>query len=120
MTPSLTAAASSVAVCSSWMMENTAFYSFALRLALLYLQAEGITPQPDPSNPQHLRLGRTTIRPLEMNDGGYVGADVRGYQFLLDFKGARGSFLTFSLTALLSGDIDPQASRQDRGDRRHG
>jgi adenylate cyclase len=87
---------------------KTALYSFALRLALLYLQPEGITPQPDVSNPQHLRLGHTTIRPLEMNDGGYVGADARGYQFLLDFKGARGSFLAFSLAALLSGNIDPQ------------
>ena len=88
---------------------ETTFYSFALRLALLYLQAEGITPQPDASNPQHLRLGRTTIRPLERNDGGYVDVDARGYQFLLDFKAAPGSFLAFSLAALLSGNIDPQA-----------
>jgi adenylate cyclase len=87
---------------------ETALYSFALRLALLYLEAENIRPQPDASNPEHLRLGRTTIRPLEMNDGGYVGVDARGYQFLLDFKGARTSFLAFSLTALLSGNIDPQ------------
>jgi len=87
---------------------ETAAYSFALRLALLYMQAEGIRPQPDASNPQHIRLGRT-IRPLEMNDGGYVGADARGYQFLLDFKGARGSFQAFSLTTLLSGEINPQA-----------
>jgi adenylate cyclase len=88
---------------------ETALYSFALRLALLYLRAEGIRPQPDASNPEHIRLGRTTVRPLEMNDGGYIGVDADGYQFLLDFKGARGSFLAFSLTALLSGNIDPQA-----------
>jgi adenylate cyclase len=88
---------------------ETLLSSFALRLALLYLQAEGITPQPDASNPQHVRLGRTTIRPLERNDGAYVGMDARGYQFLLDFKGAQGSFLAFSLAALLSGNIDPQA-----------
>ncbi len=88
--------------------EKTA-YSFALRLALLYLQAEGIMPQPNPSNPQHIRLGQTTIRPFETNDGGYIGADARGYQFLLDFKGARGSFPFFPLTTLLSGRIDPEA-----------
>jgi adenylate cyclase len=87
---------------------ETELSSFALRLALLYLQAEGIIPQPDASNPQHLRLGRTTIRPLEMNEGGYIGVDAGGYQLLLDFKGARRSFLAFSLTALLSGNIDPQ------------
>jgi adenylate cyclase len=84
-------------------------YSFPLRLALLYLQAQGYWPQPDASDPRHLRLGRTTIRPFEMNDGSYVAVDARGYQFLLDFKGARGALPTFSLTALLAGEIDPQA-----------
>jgi adenylate cyclase len=88
---------------------ETVAYAFALRLALLYLQAEGIEPQPDASNPQHIRLGRTVIRPLARNDGGYVGADVSGYQFLLDFKGARGAFPSFSLTTLLAGELDPQA-----------
>ncbi|MBI3796169.1 MAG: adenylate/guanylate cyclase domain-containing protein [Deltaproteobacteria bacterium] len=83
-------------------------YAFALRLALLYLQVEGITPQPDVSNPQYIRLGHMTIRPLAANDGGYVGADTRGYQFLLDFREIRGSFPSFSLTALLSGEIAPE------------
>src|SRR5207247_8847159 len=62
------------------------FSSFALRLAVLYLRAEGIAPEPDPRDPRLLRLGRTTIRPLEPNDGGYVRVDTRGYQFLLDFN----------------------------------
>jgi len=88
---------------------ETVFYSFDLRLALLYLQAEGIVAQSDPSNPQHLRLGRTSIVPFEANDGGYVGADARGYQFLLDFRDARGSFPTISLTALLSGEVEKDA-----------
>jgi adenylate cyclase len=39
-------------------------YSFALRLALLYLQTEGIVPRPDEQNPQHLRLGNVTFRPF--------------------------------------------------------
>jgi adenylate cyclase len=84
-------------------------YAFALRLALLYLQAEGITPQPDASDPQHIRLGHATIRPLASNDGGYVGADTRGYQFLLDFREARRSFPSFPLTTLLSEEIAPKA-----------
>ncbi len=88
---------------------ETVFYSFDLRLALLYLQAEGIVPQSDPSNPQHLRLGRTAIVPFEANDGGYVGADARGYQFLLDFRDARGSVPSISLTALLSGEVEKDA-----------
>jgi adenylate cyclase len=86
-------------------------YSFALRLALIYLQEEGVIPQPDPANPQHIRLGHTTIRPLEPNDGGYVGSDARGYQFLLDFKGAKGNFPSYSLKNLLSGEIDSRTIR---------
>jgi adenylate cyclase len=88
---------------------ETASYSFALRLALLYLKKEGIVPQPDNANPEHVRLGQTTIRPFEPNDGSYVEADARGYQFLLDFKDTSGSFQVFSLTSLLSGDVDPHA-----------
>jgi len=38
---------------------QTAFYSFALRLTLLYLRDEGIVPRPDASSPQHLKLGQT-------------------------------------------------------------
>jgi adenylate cyclase len=85
---------------------ETVFYSFDLRLALLYLQAEGIVPQSDPSNPQHIMLGQTTIKPFEANDGGYVGADARGYQFLLEFQDARGSIPSFPLTALLAGQVE--------------
>lgn len=81
------------------------YYSFAYKLAVLYLKEEGILPQPAPSNPQHLRLGRVTIRPFESNDGGYIKADARGYQFLLDFKNTMESFPTYPLMSLLSGKI---------------
>jgi adenylate cyclase len=80
-------------------------YSFALRLALLYLQAQGIAPQPDERDPAHLRLGSVTFRPFEENDGGYVKADARGYQFFLDYQGPETPFRTHSLAALLSGKI---------------
>ena len=82
-------------------------YSFALRLTLLYLRPEGVTLQPDPTDPRLVRLGHTTIRPLEPNDGPYVRTDARGYQFLLDFKSGRVPFPSVTLTALLSGKIDP-------------
>jgi adenylate cyclase len=85
--------------------------AFALRLALFYLGAEGIVLQPDPDYPEQLRLGPNTLRPLEPYDGPYAGADTRGYQFLLDFKGWRGSFRSVTLTELLSGNIAPEALR---------
>lgn len=87
---------------------ETMAYSLALRLALTYLQDEGVLPQPDEFSPQHIRLGRTTIRPFEPNDGSYISADARGYQLLLDFKDTHGSFPSFSITDLLSGKINPE------------
>ena len=57
---------------------KTVFYSLPFRLALLYLQALGVGLQSDPQNPEHLRLGRTTIRPFEASDGAYVRADAGG------------------------------------------
>ena len=85
---------------------KTTVYSFDLRLALLYLEALGIMLQPEPSNPEHMRLGRTTIPPLKANGGGYVRNDARGYQFLLDFKDAGYEFPSYTLTALLSENIE--------------
>ena len=89
--------------------EDSTFYSFAFRLALLYLQAENIGPRPDATHPQYLRLGRTTMRPFEANDGGYIRADASGYQFLLDFRGRHEAFATFPLTSLLTGKVEPAA-----------
>ena len=83
--------------------------SLALRLALLFLREQGVVPRSDGSHPDWLRLGETTISPLESNDGGYVGADARGYQFLIDFREAPSSFRTFPLRSLLAGEIDPQS-----------
>ena len=83
----------------------TVTYAFALRLALLALRAEGVVPTPDPKDPQLLRLGRGTIRPLEPNDGGYVRSDARGYQFLLDFRLGRPRFASVALSRVLAGTV---------------
>jgi adenylate cyclase len=84
-------------------------YSFALRLALQYLQTQGVVPRPDQRNPQYLRLGSVTFRPFEENDGGYVKADARGYQFLLDYQGPEAMFRSYSLADLLDGKVPPMA-----------
>jgi len=85
------------------------FHSFAFQLSLLYLRTEGITPQPDSGNPEQLRLGPTTIPPFGPNDGGYIRADARGYQFLLSFRKFKNPFPSFSLSTLLSLKINPEA-----------
>ncbi|RLB69727.1 MAG: adenylate/guanylate cyclase domain-containing protein, partial [Deltaproteobacteria bacterium] len=85
--------------------------AFNLQLALRYLEKEGIFPRADEKNPGWLRLGPAPIRPFEADDGGYVKADARGYQHLLNYGGSRGQFVTFSLKQLLSGAISPNSIR---------
>jgi adenylate cyclase len=86
-------------------------YSFALRLALLYLEKDGISLGADPADETLVRLGRATIRPLGPNDGPYVGVDAGGYQFLADFRGGREPFARVTLGALLRGEVAPSAVR---------
>jgi adenylate cyclase len=81
--------------------------SFALRLSLLYLASEGISPQPGDPNPEHIRLGPVTITPFEKSDGAYIDADARGYQYMLDFMGGSNRFQTYSLLDVLEGKLDP-------------
>jgi adenylate cyclase len=90
---------------------KTSSTSLALRLALAYLAEESVTPQPDTADPAHIRLGRVTLRPFEANDGGYVGADAQGYQYLLDFRGGAERFRTYSLGDVLEGRVDPGAMK---------
>jgi CHASE2 domain-containing sensor protein len=59
--------------------------SFALKLALLYLKNEGITPKKATGNHNYLQLGKAVLHPFEPNHGGYVEADARGYQILSNF-----------------------------------
>ena len=83
--------------------------SFALLLAMRFLEEQGIVPRADSVNPRFLRLGKTTIPPLGPNDGSYVNADTRGYQFLLKFSKSPHPFQTYSLNALLQGTVPPEA-----------
>jgi adenylate cyclase len=86
----------------------TSFSSFDFLLALRYLQDQGISPQPDKLNPDFLRIGASTIPALESNTGGYIQADMRGYQYLLDYSGIQTPFTSFTLSELLSEKIPPE------------
>lgn len=86
-------------------------YSLPLVLALRYLKPNGIGLQPDPRHPEFVRLAHTTVPPFEPNDGGYVGADAAGYQFLLDYRGMPAKFPAFSISELLDGKVEPRQIR---------
>jgi len=94
-----------------WGEDGTANTSFALQLALRFLDAEGIALGPDPDDPEFVRIGATTIVPLEPDLGGYVDVDAGGYQFLLDYRQAAAGFPEMQLLDVLTGQIDPDLIR---------
>lgn len=77
--------------------------SLGLRLAMIYLQAQGIIPQADDNG--FLKLGKTVFVPFETNDGGYVNADAGGYQILLNWRGGTDSFRTVSMSDVIENRI---------------
>ncbi|MBW4668586.1 MAG: CHASE2 domain-containing protein [Cyanomargarita calcarea GSE-NOS-MK-12-04C] len=87
--------------------------SFALKLAKLYLKANGIVPKPAASNRDSLQLGKTVFRRFQSNHGAYVGADAKGYQIISNFpkptcKGYSVDschFLKVSMRDVLSGKV---------------
>ncbi|YAF94231.1 MAG: CHASE2 domain-containing protein [Nodularia sp. CChRGM 3473] len=68
-----------------WHVGQQVHESFALKLALLYLKSEGITPQKAARNAKSLQLGQAVFTRFQSNDGAYVGADAKGYQILSNF-----------------------------------
>lgn len=75
-------------------------FSLGLYMALLYLNQEKIVPQ-IVEGTRNWRLGKTTFLPFEANDGGYVKADMGGFQLLLNYRGKSRHFSTVSLTDIL-------------------
>ena len=95
----------------AWPGEGKSHQSFALKLALLYLEREGISPEPATVNPKYLQLGKGVFQPFQPNDGAYVRSDSRGYQILANPRGPIGSFHTVSLSDVLSGKVPPDFVR---------
>lgn len=75
-------------------------FSLGLYVALLYLNQQNIVPQIE-AGTNNWRLGKTKFLPFEANDGGYVQADDRGFQLLLNYRGGSRHFSTVSLTDVL-------------------
>lgn len=89
----------------AWPSDGKTRQSFALKLALLYLESEGISPQPAFVNPKYLQLGKGVFQPFQGNDGAYVRSDSRGYQILASLRGPVGSFRAVSMSDVLSDKV---------------
>lgn len=94
-----------------WNVDGKNHRSFALQLALRYLEAEGITLQPSPQSPTNFVLGTQEFVRLRANGGGYVRVDAGGYQIMAQPRQNSQAFDTISLTELLSGNADPALFR---------
>ena len=86
--------------------EGNQLPSLALYLALLYLDAEGISPQ-DTGQQDVWQLNDAVFRPLKENHGGYVRADANGYQVLINYRGGSEFFETVPLRDVLNDRLPP-------------
>jgi adenylate cyclase len=91
--------------------EDDVLESFALKLALLYLKPEGVTEKPAASNSNYLQLNQGVFPIFEADDGGYVRADARSYQVLLNYRGRIQQFTTVSLTQVQENRLPPDLMR---------
>ncbi|MFK8183337.1 MAG: CHASE2 domain-containing protein [Phormidesmis sp.] len=85
--------------------DGNTVYSFSFYLALLYLEAEAISPKEVEQDVWW--LGETLFKPFEKNNGGYVGADAGGYQQIIRYRGPTNSFEIVSLMDILSDRVGP-------------
>ena len=92
-----------------WTIDGQRRRSFALQLAMLYLDAENLPPIAPPQNPSYLKLGHVMFPQLQKHDGGYADVDVGGYQILANPRAAQ--FPTVSLKAVLTGQVSPEQFR---------
>lgn len=83
------------------------FFSFSLRLAMKYLEAQKIIPKNSQENKDLIEWGKAKFIPLKSNSGGYQNIDDRGYQILLNYRSSHAGARQVSVAQLLYGDVDP-------------
>lgn len=93
--------------------EAEVLYSFALRLALAYLQPRNadIAPLASEINPDYMDINGRTFIPLDPHFGGYRHLDAAGYQIMLQYRGAAETIPTMSLNELLEGQFQSDMIR---------
>ncbi|HEY9727148.1 MAG TPA: adenylate/guanylate cyclase domain-containing protein [Chroococcales cyanobacterium] len=81
------------------------------KLALAYLEGQNIQPEASDKNRTLIKLGKAKFRPLQENEGGYVRADVGGYQILANFHKIHGGVPKISMTDVLEDRIPANLMR---------
>jgi CHASE2 domain-containing sensor protein/DNA-binding NarL/FixJ family response regulator len=91
--------------------DGTLKAGLATRVALQYLEAEGITLESVNPQQQKFRLGKQIYVPLAHQEAGYSDADLGGYQILLDWHGSETAFQTVTMRDVLAGKVLPTLMR---------
>ncbi|WPF89437.1 CHASE2 domain-containing serine/threonine-protein kinase [Cyanobacterium aponinum AL20118] len=81
-------------------------YSLGLQMALSYLMAEGI--EPEITEDGLLKLGKTTLKPLNQTIGAYQNIDANGYQIMIDYRRGDKPTPTVTLNEVLQGNVSPE------------
>jgi CHASE2 domain-containing sensor protein/serine phosphatase RsbU (regulator of sigma subunit) len=79
--------------------------SLGVKLSLIYLEKLGIQLEELDAKQRYYQLGKARFFPFQSNDGGYIRADDRGYQILLNYRGKQDSFQKFSLLQVIKGKM---------------
>ncbi|MGF1497050.1 MAG: CHASE2 domain-containing protein [Elainellaceae cyanobacterium] len=88
-------------------------FSFAIRLAEVYLEPKGYVLDNGIRDPDAMRFGPTEIPRVTPNAGVYVGVDSGGVQTLINFRGGDRPFKILSLEDIITNNVD-QALLRDR------
>ncbi|MGC9528021.1 MAG: CHASE2 domain-containing protein [Limnospira sp.] len=83
--------------------------SFALQLAEIELEANGIMPELTAN--QEVKFGEVVFPRFGLNDGSYVRADDRAYHTIANFRNPLGGFQTVSMRDVMNGEVSPTLFR---------
>lgn len=84
-------------------------FSFALRLAEIYLKQEGFTLENGIKDKQTMRFGKTELSRFNHNFGGYFQQNSGGVQVLVNYRHSQQNFPTFSVQQLIQAEIEPKS-----------
>ncbi len=85
--------------------------SLGAYLALLYLEAEGISVQIAEGTNNWWQFNSTVLVPFEAYDSGYIRADAGDYQTILNYRGSNGHFETVSMMDVLENKVPSDWAR---------
>jgi CHASE2 domain-containing sensor protein/class 3 adenylate cyclase len=87
------------------------YTSLATAMSLEYLKRHGLGLGPADGDPDAVQLGRSRLAALNDNDGGYRGADMGGFQILLDYRANGERIRRYTLSEVMEGKADDLRNR---------